>query len=138
VTERHRQIGVKGGTAVPRFAYAAFALAVVLLTPALAQAPALITGIVRDTSQAVLSGVVVEVSSPALPEKMRTVTTDKTGQYRVADLPAGTYTITFALPGFATLKREGLELSGTFIATVHAIVRSSTVAQTFDRTRRRS
>ena len=117
------EISGQRGTGVSRFAYAAVAFAVVQLAPAVAQAQASITGIVRDTSDTVLFGVVVEVSSPALPEKIRTVTTDKTGQYRVADLPVGTYTMTFALPGLATLKREGLELSGTFTATVHAVLR---------------
>ena len=61
-----------------------------------------------------------------------------TGQYRLADLPAGTYSMTFALRGFATLKREGLELREAFIATVHAVLRPGTVARTLDRARPRS
>jgi hypothetical protein len=104
--------------------------AAILLAPTLAHAQASIAGIVRDTSNAVLVGVTVEVASPALTENTRTVTTDERGQYRVTDLPSGTYTITFTLPGFATLKRESLELSGTFTATLHAVLRPSTVTRT--------
>src|SRR5687768_2503721 len=71
-----------------------------------------ITGIVRDTSGAVMPGVTVEVSSPALIEKVRSVVTDETGQYRVVELRPGLYTVTFTLPGFAGVKREGIELTG--------------------------
>src|SRR5206468_8350302 len=44
----------------------------------------------------------------------------ETGRYHIVDLRPGTYTVTFVLPGFATVTREGIELSGTFIATVNA------------------
>ena len=57
-------------------------------------AQASITGTVRDTSGAVLPGVTVEASSPALIEKVRTATTDGNGQYRIVDLRAGEYTVT--------------------------------------------
>ena len=112
-----------------RFTAAAVFSVVVLLAPTIAHAQASIGGIVRDSGGAVLVGVTVEVSSPALTDKARTVKTDELGQYRVADLPAGTYTILFTRTGFATLKREGLELSGTFIATLHAVLRPATVAR---------
>ena len=73
-------------------------------TPAFCQ-PAL-AGLVRDSSGAVLPGVNVEAASPALIEKSRTVVTDGTGQYRIVDLEPGTYTVTFTLSGFATIRRE--------------------------------
>src|SRR5207253_607071 len=67
-----------------------FALALVaVLTPSAAYAQggaASITGVVKDTSGAVLPGVTVEASSPALIEKTRTVVTDGTGQYRIVSL----------------------------------------------------
>ena len=63
-------------------------------------AQATIAGVVRDASAAVLPGVTVEASSPALIEKTRTVVSDGTGQYRITDLPPGTYALTFSLPGF--------------------------------------
>ena len=88
-------------------------IAVLLGTPAraLAQTAAgSIAGVVRDTTGAILPGVTVEASSPALIEKVRSVATDDSGQYKVVDLRPGTYTVTFTLSGFATLKREGLEV----------------------------
>src|SRR5437867_7372734 len=85
-----------------------------------AQAGATLTGVVTDSSGAVLPGVSVEARSPALIEQVRSAVTDETGRYRIVDLRPGTYTVTFVLPGFATVTREGIELSGTFIATVNA------------------
>ena len=106
-----------------RFTTSAVVFAVMLFAPAIAQTQASIAGTVTDTSRAVLAAVTVEVSSPALTQ-VRTVTTDQNGQYRIADLPAGTYTVVFTLPGFATLKREGLELNErTSAATLHAVLR---------------
>ncbi|HKF69668.1 MAG TPA: carboxypeptidase-like regulatory domain-containing protein, partial [Vicinamibacterales bacterium] len=71
-----------------------------VLAPALAHAQASIAGVVKDASGAVLPGVTVEASSPALIEKARTATSDGTGQYRIVDLRPGTYSVTFALSGF--------------------------------------
>jgi len=93
-------------------------------TDALAQAAqASIAGVARDASGAVLPGVTVEAASPALIEKVRTVTTDNAGQYRIEQLRTGTYTVTFTLPGFTTVKRAGIELIGSFSATVNADLR---------------
>src|SRR5262249_44941109 len=83
-----------------------------------AQGTSAIAGVVRDTSGAVLPGVTVDASSPALIEKTRTVATDSEGQYKILDLPGGTYAVTFSLTGFTTVKREGLELTASFTANV--------------------
>jgi hypothetical protein len=108
-----------------------FALAVaVVLLPAAAYAQGSITGTVRDTSGAVMPGVTVEASSPVLIEKVRSVVTDATGQYRVVDLRPGTYAVTFTLTGFNTVRQEGVELVGSFTATVNADMRVGTVAET--------
>ncbi|HEX5110322.1 MAG TPA: carboxypeptidase-like regulatory domain-containing protein [Vicinamibacterales bacterium] len=77
-----------------------------LLVPAFAFAQATLTGTVRDSSGSVLPGVTVEASSPALIEKIKTAVTDGAGQYRIVDLRAGTYKLTFVLPGFNTVVRE--------------------------------
>src|SRR2546423_3682276 len=90
------------------------------LVPQLAFAQASITGIVKDASGAVLPGATVEAASDVLIEKVRTVTTDGTGQYRIVDLRPGVYTLTCSLPGFNTFKREGIELTGSFTATINA------------------
>src|SRR5207249_9944727 len=79
---------------------------------------------------AVLPGVSVEASSPALIEKTRTVVSDGTGQYRIVDLRPGIYTVTFTLTGFSTVKREGIELIGSFVATVNADMRVGGLAET--------
>src|SRR5262249_12322496 len=64
------------------------------------------TGIVRDQSGAVLPGVSVEASSPALIEKTRSTVTDERGTYKIIDLRPGNYSLTFTLPGFKTVMRE--------------------------------
>jgi hypothetical protein len=79
-----------------------------------------IAGVVKDTSGAVLPGVTVEAASPALIERVRIAVTDGSGQYKLVDLPPGTYTVTFTLTGFSTVKREGIELTGSFIASINA------------------
>jgi Carboxypeptidase regulatory-like domain len=94
------------------------AIFVVLLIPASVFAQASLTGTVRDASGGVLPGVTVEASSPALIEKVRSATTDGTGQYRIIDLRPGTYSLTFTLPGFNTVKRDGIELTGTQTLTI--------------------
>ena len=101
-----------------------------VFVPTLAYAQASITGTVRDPSGAVLPGVTVEAASPGLIEKVRAATTDGTGQYRIVDLRPGTYTLTFTLTGFTTLKREAIELTGSFTATVNAELKVGTVQET--------
>lgn len=88
------------------------------LTWAQASGNASIAGTVRDTTGGVLPGVTVEAASPALIEKVRTTVTDAQGQYRVIGLRPGTYTVSFVLPGFGTVRREGLELTANFTAPV--------------------
>src|SRR5262245_1065875 len=83
-------------------------LAFAALVPAIAHAQTSITGTIRDASGAVLPGVTVEASSPVLIEKVRSAVSDGTGQYRLTELLPGTYTITMALVGFTTVKREGV------------------------------
>src|ERR1043166_3450716 len=106
-----------------RLLKASLALTALVLMPSLALAQSSIVGTVRDASGAVLPGVTVEASSPALIERTRTVVTNGVGQYSIQDLRPGTYAVTFALPGFSTIKRDGIELAGTFIATVNADLR---------------
>jgi hypothetical protein len=106
---------------------------VVLFLPTLASAQAEsgnIAGVVRDASGAVLPGVTVEAASPALIEKVRIVVTDAQGLYRIVDLRPGAYTVTFTLPGFNTFRREGIELTTTFTATVNADMTVGSVEET--------
>ena len=87
-------------------------------------------GVVKDTSGAVLPGVTVEVASPALIEKVRTAVTDSAGVYKVVDLRPGVYSVTFTLPGFSVVKREGLELSAGFAATANADLQVGALTET--------
>jgi hypothetical protein len=105
-------------------------LLVLLLLPAAAYAQAAITGVVKDTSGAVLPGATVEAASPVLIEKVRSVVSDGTGQYRIVDLRPGTYSVTFSLTGFSTIKRDGIELTGTFVATVNADMKVGALEET--------
>src|SRR5471030_2517101 len=102
-----------------------------LIVPAQAFAQLGIGGVVKDTSGALLPGVTVEASSPALIEKTRTAVTDGSGQYQVTNLVPGTYSVTFTLPGFSTVKRDGIGLTGsTFVANVSAELRVGSIEET--------
>ena len=94
------------------------------------ESPSGIAGVVKDSSGAVLPGVTVEASSPALIEKVRTVVTDSEGQFKIVDLRVGTYTVTFSLTGFSTFKREGIELSAGFTASVNAEMKVGALEET--------
>ena len=89
-----------------RVSIAAFAFLV--LAPGLLWAQSGLKGVVRDSSGGVLPGVTVEAASPVLIEKARTVVTDNGGAYQILDLRPGLYTVTFSLPGFTTVKRDGI------------------------------
>src|SRR5687768_17671491 len=108
----------------------ALVIALFLLAPSWALAQGSITGIVRDSSGAVLPGVTVEAASSALIEKVRTGVTDGNGQYRIVDLRAGTYDLTFTLPGFSAHRRTGVVIEGTFTATINADMKVGALQET--------
>lgn len=89
-----------------------------------------IAGTVTDNTGAVLPGVTVEASSPALIERTRTVVSDGSGQYRIVNLSPGSYTVTFALTGFNTVRREGIVLTTDFIANVTVEMRVGAMEET--------
>ncbi|MGE3401476.1 MAG: carboxypeptidase regulatory-like domain-containing protein [Vicinamibacterales bacterium] len=105
-------------------------LAVLILTPSLAWAQASIQGVVRDTSGAVLPGVTVEAASPALIEKVRTTVSDGNGRYQIIDLRPGTYSVTFTLAGFNTVRRDGVALTGSATSQVDAELRVGALEET--------
>jgi hypothetical protein len=106
------------------------ALLVALLAPAMAHAQASISGLVQDTTGAVLPGVAVEATSPALIEKSRTAVTDSAGRYTIVDLRPGTYAVTFTLQGFTTVKREGIVLEGAATVQVNGDLRVGALEET--------
>src|SRR5215510_9003034 len=79
-----------------------------------------IAGVVRDASDSVIPGVTGEGSSPALIERVRSTVTDSNGRYQINALSVGTYTVTFTLSGFSTIKQEGIVLTSDFTATLSA------------------
>src|SRR5262245_31241868 len=101
-----------------------------MLLPGTALAQSAISGVIKDTSGAILPGVTVEASSPSLIEKTRTGISDDQGVYRLIDLRPGVYTVVFTLPGFSTVRREGLELPDAFTATVNIELRVGALEET--------
>src|SRR3984893_12229343 len=112
-------------------------LAVILCTlllpraaPAQQASAAGIAGVVKDSSGAVMPGVTVEASSPALIEKVRSVVTDSEGRYNIVDLRPGTYAVTFTVTGFSTFRRDGIELQSGFTAPVNAEMKLGALSET--------
>src|SRR5215510_9034132 len=101
-----------------------------LALPATARAQSAFAGTVKDATGAVLPGVTVEASSPALIEKVRLATTDASGTYKIENLRPGTYSVTFNLTGFSTVKKDGIELPSNFTATINADMKVGAVEET--------
>jgi hypothetical protein len=106
-------------------------LAILIAASGMASAQTgIIAGSVRDTTGAVLPGVTVEAASPALIEKVRAATTDEQGQYKIVDLRPGTYSVTFGLTGFNTVKRDGVEVSSGFTSNLGIEMRVGAMEET--------
>jgi hypothetical protein len=101
----------------------------VMALPAALSAQSAITGLVKDTSGAVLPGVTVEAASPALIEKVRTVVSDMQGRYAIVDLRPGVYRVTFTVPGFSAFVQDAIDLPSNFTATVNAELRVGAVEE---------
>lgn len=108
----------------------AVVVAGLVLLPALASAQSSISGVVRDTSGAVMPNVTVEGRSPALIERSRTVTTDHAGRYTIADIRPGVYTLIFTLAGFKTVERTGVEVPSNVSVPVNVELGIGPVGQT--------
>ena len=105
-------------------------LACGVLLPSLAYSQTTLAGVVRDSSGAVLPGVTVEAAGAALIERARTAVSDGSGQYRITDLPPGTYSVTFSLQGFTRVVREGVALAGSGVTTINADLRVGALEET--------
>ena len=101
-----------------------------IVSTSVAQAQSAIAGVIKDTTGALLPGVTVEARSPSLIEKTRSVVTDVQGAYKIVDLRPGIYVLTFALDGFATVQRDGLELPSNFTMTINAELKVGSIAET--------
>jgi hypothetical protein len=110
--------------------YVLLVFAAAVFVPSLAMAQGTLTGTVRDASGGVLPGVTVEATSPAIQGAARTVVTDSAGVYRIIELPPGTYSLSFSLPGFSNVKRDGLILSGSAVLTIPVELRVGAIEET--------
>ena len=113
-----------------------YALALIVLLPSMAAAQGggagttgTIAGRVTDSSDSLLPGVTVTASSPSMICQ-QTQTTGANGTYRFPAVPPGAYTLTFELPGFNTVKREGIQISLGFNATVNAQLQVASLQET--------
>jgi len=102
----------------------------VTLCPRTAYAQSAFAGVVKDATGAVLPGVTVEAASPVLIEKVRSVTTDSNGSYKIESLRPGTYTLSFNLPGFSSVKKDGIELPSNFTAAINADLKVGAMEET--------
>src|SRR5262249_21352261 len=112
--------------------FAAILLFVAAIAPATIYAQSGIAGTVKDSSGAVLPGVVVAASSPALIEKTRSVITDGGGAYKIVGLRPGTYSVSFSFPGFTPQQKDGVTLTSDFVAEINADMQVGTSTQTVD------
>ena len=100
------------------------------LLPAVASAQSTIAGLVTDATGGVLPGVTVEAASPALIERVRSVTTDAEGRYSIVNVRPGTYAVTFTLTGFASVRREGIQVESNASVPINAELRVGAVEET--------
>src|SRR5213594_3446735 len=109
---------------------AAVVTTLVLLAGAAHAQEAGIAGIVKDATGAVLPGVTVTATSPVLIEQQRTAVTDAAGLYVITPLRPGVYDVEFALPGFGTAVRHGINLTSGLTANVEADLRVGGLQET--------
>ena len=98
-----------------------------LLVPAMARAQATLAGVVRDSRRRL--GVTVEAASPVLIQKSDAVT-DGSGQHRITERCPAVTSITVALSGFSTVKRESVDVTGSGVIPINFQMRVGTVAET--------
>jgi hypothetical protein len=91
---------------------------------------AVIIGRVTDESGAVLPGVTVTATSPALQVQQVSDVTNERGEYRLTPLPLGTYTVEYALVGFQTVRRDGVRLTAGFTARIDEAMKVGALAET--------
>src|SRR3982751_5786357 len=108
---------------------AALALAVGVSTAGAQSQTGEIFGKATDSSGAVLPGVTVTLTGPALLQPLTAVTSE-TGTYQFPRIEIGTYTVRFELAGFKTVVREDVRVTVGFSAQINAQMGISTVQET--------
>src|SRR5882724_4757683 len=87
-----------------------------------------ITGTVSDNSGAVIPSVKLSIRNAATGAQYEAVS-NESGQYTAANLPTGTYKITYEAPSFKKLERSGIELGVTQVLRVDAILEVGSVTE---------
>jgi hypothetical protein len=111
------------------FPCATVLLLVAFSAPAFAQSDGSLRGYVRDDQGAVLPGVTLTATSPALLQPAVT-TTGNDGYYRILNLAPGTYVLTAELSGFATFRREGIIMRAGLTLTEDIGMRLGALSET--------
>src|SRR5262249_28545984 len=100
------------------------------VTPAIAQvSTGEIFGKATDGTGAVLPGVSVTLSGPALIQS-QTAVTSESGGYRFPRIPIGTYSLGFGLAGFKKVIRDGIVIQAGFNAEIDTKMEISTIQET--------
>jgi len=94
-----------------------------------AQTAGSIVGRVTDESGAILPGVAVTATSPALQLPQVVAVSDTQGDYRLTPLPIGTYEVVYTLQGFQSVRREGLRLTAGFVARVDVVLKVGAIEE---------
>ena len=107
------------------------ALALLLSVSSIASAQdASITGRVTDESGAIMPGVTVTATSPALQVPSVVAVTDEKGEYRLTPLPIGTYQVDYGLAGFQTVRRDAIRLTVGFSARIDVSLKVGSLEET--------
>ncbi|TRZ90062.1 TonB-dependent receptor [bacterium] len=85
-----------------------------------------VRGVVTDTGGEPLPGMTITATSPAM-QGSRSDVSNSEGSFRLTGLPPGTYVLTCELPGFKTLRREGLIVQVGQIVTINLQTEPSTL-----------
>jgi TonB-dependent receptor len=100
----------------------------------LAMTTALVTGVVAQIGRGTLTGTVKDEAKATLPSASiqlqplgRTAVSDDQGQFRMADLPAGEYTLTVSYVGFAPFTTT-VKVEAGQTANVEALLRVASVS----------
>ncbi len=124
--------GIRHGLVIP-FILIAFLVSLTTNVPSAAAGQgsgASIIGQVTDQSGAVLPGVTVTATSPALQVPQVTAVTNEVGEYRLAPLPIGVFEVAFELSGFRPIQRQNVRLTVGFTARIDVGLELATVAET--------
>lgn len=87
-------------------------------------------GYVNDIDDMALPGASVMINSPSLITPQMNCVSNEKGYYRFIGIPSGIYKVTFEMPGFKTVIREGIGVTAGRSTTLSIILKQSTIEET--------